>query len=105
MTATFRLAMASDANSIEGQNALSPWQLRHCESRGLPPSAFRHAILFEGRGLRQHYPVRGVGTTSASHRHSSAASGCEGILRRAGLMWAWVAILEEASAERRDRRG
>jgi hypothetical protein len=37
MAATFRVAMASDANSIEDRNALSPWQLRHCDvSRGLP---------------------------------------------------------------------
>src|ERR1700733_6919893 len=31
MAATFRLAMVSDANSVEDRNALSPWQLRHCD--------------------------------------------------------------------------
>jgi hypothetical protein len=37
MAATFRLAMASDTNSIEDRNALSPQQLRHPDvSRGLP---------------------------------------------------------------------
>jgi len=37
MTATFRLAMVSDTNSIEDRNGLSPRQLRHRDvSRGLP---------------------------------------------------------------------
>jgi hypothetical protein len=31
MAPTFRLAMVSDANSIEDQSALSPWHLRHCD--------------------------------------------------------------------------
>jgi hypothetical protein len=37
MAATFRLAMASDADSIEDRNALSPWRLCHRDvSRGIP---------------------------------------------------------------------
>ena len=35
-SATFRFAMASDTNSNEDRNPLSPWQLRHYDvSRGL----------------------------------------------------------------------